>query len=246
MTQKELLDQFKTSILEKNISHAYLIESENQTSLDESVDGICQMIFCATSDNCGVCKNCKMFLSGNLSPLMIIGDGGRKIKKQEITELIYALNVGNIGEEQKKVYVIKNAELLGNDSGNALLKTLEEPPANVIAFLLTQNRHEVLPTIRSRCKIFFIDDEFTPLEKNELVDILNNNEKEKLFSLSARLRKTDRVEVQNILKDTLNKVVLKKHVELAANFYDAIYQIKKANNFNLILEDLFIKIFEVM
>ena len=53
-----------------------------------------------------------------------------------------------------KIAIIDESELLNEESGNALLKIIEEPPAKSIIFLLTENDNLLLPTIRSRCQVF--------------------------------------------------------------------------------------------
>ncbi|MFA6547386.1 MAG: hypothetical protein WCT11_00365 [Candidatus Magasanikbacteria bacterium] len=63
-----------------------------------------------------------------------------------------------------KVAIIDEAELLNEESGNALLKIIEEPPAKSIIFLLTENDSWLLPTIRSRCQIF----QFVPVSDEEI------------------------------------------------------------------------------
>lgn len=246
MTLQEVENQFKDFINDKNLSHAYLIESENQDSLNLISNKISKIIFCQNKNGCGECKNCKLIDSNEFYQLISIGDGVSRIKKQEVLDLILNLNTSSVSDDQRKVYIIKNAEQLGNESGNSLLKTLEEPPNGVTAILLSQSRHEVLSTIRSRCKLFFIDDNFEPLIENELVDIIRSKKKEKLFLLSSKMSKMEKGNVLNLLKDTLEKIILKDYLVLASDFYDAIYNIKKANNFSLIIEDLTIKIFEVM
>lgn len=65
-----------------------------------------------------------------------------------------------------RVTIIDEAELLNDESANALLKTLEEPPEKSIIFLLTENDQLLLPTIRSRCQLFY----FNLLSDQEIID----------------------------------------------------------------------------
>jgi DNA polymerase-3 subunit delta' len=246
MTKIELEKRFSNLVSEKNLTHAYLIESNNQTVLDELSLSIPKIIFCENANACDECKTCKLINENSFFQLITIGDGISKIKKLEILDLIFRINTSNISNDQRKVYVIKNAENLGNESGNSILKTLEEPPFGVTAILLSQSRHEVLSTIKSRCKLFFVDEEFVPLEQNDLADVIIEKNKEKLFLVSSKISKMQKSDALNILNDTLQKVILKNYLNLASDFYDTIYNVKKANNFSLNIENLFIKIFEVI
>jgi len=67
-----------------------------------------------------------------------------------------------------KVAIIDEAELLNEESGNALLKILEEPPQKCSIFLLTENDASLLPTIRSRCQVF----QFVPVDDKEIENFL--------------------------------------------------------------------------
>jgi DNA polymerase III gamma/tau subunit len=85
------------------------------------------------------------------------------VREQIIDQLIYTP-----GENGKRFIIIDQAHRLNKESANALLKSLEEPPANTIFFLLTHNLHSFLPTIISRCQVVGIP----PLGRKELSEIL--------------------------------------------------------------------------
>lgn len=133
----------------------------------------------AGSEPCGECGACRWFADGNhpdyravlpetLQPESSqLGDisadantdaGGAKsktapskvIKIGQIRALDVFFNVGT-HRAGRRVVVIYPADALNVDAGNALLKTLEEPPANTLFLLVTSRVNEVLPTIRSRC-----------------------------------------------------------------------------------------------
>jgi DNA polymerase-3 subunit delta' len=86
------------------------------------------------------------------------------VREQIIDQLIYTP-----GEKGKRFIIIDQAHRLNKESANALLKSLEEPPADTIFFLLTHNLHSFLPTIISRCQIVGI----SPLNRKELAKILD-------------------------------------------------------------------------
>lgn len=86
------------------------------------------------------------------------------VREQIIDQLVYTP-----GEKGKRFIIIDQAHRLNKESANALLKSLEEPPANTVFFLLTHNLHGFLPTIISRCQVVGVP----PLKRNELAQILN-------------------------------------------------------------------------
>lgn len=69
---------------------------------------------------------------------------------RELKEKLYQRSWSN----GHKVAIVDEAELLNDESGNALLKVLEEPPQKCVIFLLTENDEKLLPTIQSRCQVF--------------------------------------------------------------------------------------------
>ena len=69
-----------------------------------------------------------------------------------------------------KIAIIDEAELLNEESGNALLKIIEEPPSKSIIFLLTENDSLLLSTIRSRCQVF----QFSPVSEIEIEKIITS------------------------------------------------------------------------
>jgi len=70
-----------------------------------------------------------------------------------------------------KIAIIDEAELLNEESGNALLKIIEEPPSKSIIFLLTENDALLLPTIRSRCQLF----QFAPVSDIEIEELITSS-----------------------------------------------------------------------
>ena len=74
-------------------------------------------------------------------------------------------------EGKRKLFIISQAETLRNEAANALLKLLEEPPADLTIVLTTENIHQILPTIKSRCQLL----RFPRLSQGELAGIAREN-----------------------------------------------------------------------
>lgn len=106
-----------------------------------------------------------------------------KIKIEQIRELSRRINLSPHSSKYK-VAIINNIERLGKEAANALLKTLEEPPANSTLILIASSLEEVLPTIISRCQIM----RFYPVKEQELLNELKQSNiavSENLLMLTA-------------------------------------------------------------
>ena len=113
---------------------------------------------------CDECENCKEIASGN-HPDVIEIDAASNNGVDEVRNLIdkvkYAPTQGKY-----KVYIIDEVHMMSTGAFNALLKTLEEPPAHVVFILATTEPHKILPTIISRCQRF----DFMKLSLTEIVN----------------------------------------------------------------------------
>ena len=135
-------------------------------------------------DICNYCQNCKLINDNNTT---------------DILELDAASNNGvdnirNILENSKflpanlkyKVYIIDEAHMLSNNAWNAFLKTLEEPPTNVVFIFATTEVYKIPTTILSRCQCF----EFARLNTKQLENLLNRVAKEEKIKISPEAIKT--------------------------------------------------------
>lgn len=137
-------------------SHAYLLEVFDSDDDLDLILSFVKLIFCEkvnrVSDlNCGKCNLCNLIDKRNFPDLKIIDSNGKEIKKQQIIDLQEEFKTRAIFGE-KKVYIIKDADMLNSFAANTILKFLEEPEDNIVAILLTKNRFKVLDTIVSRCQ----------------------------------------------------------------------------------------------
>ena len=114
---------------------------------------------------CDRCSNCRKINSGSHPDVMTISveDEATQIKIGQVRRILEILNFQPL-EGLNKVFIIDPADLLNADAANALLKGLEEPPANTFFILITVNVHELLLTVRSRSQVY----NFTPLSLNEI------------------------------------------------------------------------------
>lgn len=143
------------------ISHAYLVEIDSYEQDFSYVMNFVKMILCNISyEELSDCV--QPILSqidlNNYPDIKVIEPDGNFIKKTQLLELQKEYsNRSLIGG--KRIYIIKNAEKLNAASANTILKFLEEPDDDIVAFLVTENRYHVLATILSRCQILTLKEE---------------------------------------------------------------------------------------
>ncbi|MBU5613195.1 DNA polymerase III subunit delta' [Geomonas azotofigens] len=156
--QDRAISVLKRSIALERVAHAYLFSGIEGCGKKKTALAMVQAVFCGKEDACGVCSSCRKIASGQHPDLHILEPDGAFIKIDQVRELQKELAYRPF-EAPKKACIIDGAEKLNLASGNALLKTLEEPPGNALMILITAERSAVLQTILSRCQTL----DFQPL-----------------------------------------------------------------------------------
>ncbi len=150
-------------IIEENrLPHSFLIEGGSFEIRKEFGEYIANAIVCeGESRPCGNCRQCSLFANGaNVDISYILPEDG---KKNILISAIRSLREDAFikpHSAQKRIFIIETAELMTEQSQNALLKILEEPPESVVFILLTPSRGQLLDTIVSRCSVFKLSDDF--------------------------------------------------------------------------------------
>ena len=159
--KEKFLNIIQNLISFNKISHAYLIEIDNYENDMKYINSFIKQILCHKQEkiiDCGECNVCRQIDSNTYLDLRIIEPDGVFIKKNQLLELQKEF-VNKSLLDNKRIYVIKEADKLNDASANTILKFLEEPEDNIVAILLTTNRYKVLETIISRCQILSLSDD---------------------------------------------------------------------------------------
>ena len=136
------------------LSHAYIISGPSREDVNALADTLAAALLCEGSSDrpCGACRSCRKTLRG-IHPDVITVD--RLEDKKEITvDQIRDVRADAVimpNEAARKVYIIHNADTMNAAAQNALLKSLEEPPAQAAFILAAENPSLLLLTVRSRC-----------------------------------------------------------------------------------------------
>jgi DNA polymerase III subunit delta' len=149
--QETAIAVLRRSISMGRVAHAYLFSGIEGCGKKKTALAFVQAVFCGKEEACGVCSSCRKIASGQHPDLHMLEPDGAFIKIDQVRELQKELSYRPF-EAPKKACIIDGADKLNPSSGNALLKTLEEPPGDALMILIAPERSNVLQTILSRCQ----------------------------------------------------------------------------------------------
>ncbi|MCH5166806.1 MAG: DNA polymerase III subunit gamma/tau [Erysipelotrichales bacterium] len=165
--QDHIKNILKNSIINNKIAHAYIFTGPRGTGKTSTAKIFSRTLNCINQNSgipCGECNNCINF---NTSPDVIEMDAASNNSVVDIREIVDNVAIAPTNSKYK-IYIIDEVHMLSNQAWNALLKTLEEPPANVIFILATTEIQSVPITVLSRCQRF----DFQRIDRSLIFDNL--------------------------------------------------------------------------
>jgi DNA polymerase III subunit delta' len=176
----------KTALSEHRLAHSFIFSGPDGVGKRQFALTLAKATNCGRidADSCDQCSTCHKIDAGDHIDVRIVNPDGAFIRIAQIRQLVGEANYRPF-ESRKRVFIIDPADAVNEQSANALLKTLEEPPETSLLILLTGRFQALLPTIRSRCQIHT----FTPLKIEEVESFLRAryNRPEAETRLIARL-----------------------------------------------------------
>ena len=157
-----------SAIKNKEFSHAYIIEGDKGTGKHTIARLASSAIMCQGNGDlpCGKCDFCRKILNDNCADVRFF-DAFKVDDVRKIKETLYESST----ECPYKIYIFNDAHKMNVKAQNALLISLEEPPKNVVFFLLCQDASYLLETIRSRAQLL----RTRPLDNKVIFDYVRNN-----------------------------------------------------------------------
>ncbi len=172
--QEHVTRTLRNAVARNQIAHAYLFCGPRGTGKTSAARILARAVNCRRGlqgEPCNACENCQALLSGRQLDLLIEIDGASNRGVDDVRQLRERLMQRPGGADltgRFKVYIIDEVHMLTQEAFNALLKSLEEPPAHVIFILATTDPQKVPATVASRCQRF----DFKPISLETLVSHL--------------------------------------------------------------------------
>lgn len=173
--QPRVREYLRASMKSGRVSQAYLFTGPAGSNKTLAAYAFARALLC-DGDPCGNCdactrSECRAIVRKTHPDVRYLApQGAQGYVVDQIREVVADVNLAPI-QSQRKVYILDRVDLLSTAAANAFLKTLEEPPADVVMILLGRTREGVLPTIVSRCQVVA----FRHIPSTEAAGILAQN-----------------------------------------------------------------------
>ena len=152
--QDHVVLALRNAVRDGRVAHAYLFSGPRGTGKTSTARILAKALNCTDlrdGEPCGVCPSCVEIARGTSLDVHEL-DAASNNGVDAMRDLVSRAALGSPGRQ--KVYIVDEVHMLSTAASNALLKTLEEPPAHVVFVLATTDPQKVLPTIRSRTQHF--------------------------------------------------------------------------------------------
>ncbi len=243
--QEQIKEHLQNALSTGKISHAYIINGEKSSGKEFIAKIFAMALQCEQEgvEPCNECRSCKQTLSKNQPDIIYVShEKPNTISVDDIRAQVNNDVAIKPYSSKYKVYIINEAEKMTPQAQNAILKTLEEPPAYAVILLLVSNMNSLLPTILSRCVTLNMKPVRDELIRKYLMEELQvpdykanvcvgfargNVGKAKLLASSE--------EFENIKAEALALLKYIKEMEMQ----EIVAAIKKINEYKLEIQDYF-------
>lgn len=181
--QPHVVQTLMNAVATKRIAHAYLFSGTRGVGKTTVARILAKALNCErgpTSHPCDTCENCREIAQGNSVDVIEI-DGASNTSVDDVREIRENVKFTPF-RGQFRVYIIDEVHMLSNSAFNALLKTLEEPPAHVVFVFATTEIHKIPATILSRCQHY----NFRRIARTEIIERLRHVAAQDQLTLDER------------------------------------------------------------
>lgn len=165
--QEHIKKILKNSVINNKIAHAYMFTGPRGTGKTSTAKIFARTLNCLEPKDGLPCRSCSNCVNFNTSPDVIEMDAASNNSVDDIREIVDNIGIAPTNSLYK-IYIIDEVHMLSNQAWNAFLKTLEEPPSNVVFILATTDIQKVPITVLSRCQRF----DFQRIDRNLIFDNL--------------------------------------------------------------------------
>ncbi len=241
--QEQIKEHLQNALTTGKVSHAYIINGEKSSGKEFIAKIFAMTLQCEQggTEPCNECRSCKQTLSKNQPDIIYVShEKPNSIGVDDIRAQVNNDVAIKPYSSKYKVYIINEAEKMTPQAQNAILKTLEEPPAYAVIILLVSNINTLLPTILSRCVVLNMKPVRDALVKKYLMEELQvpdykaevcvafargNVGKAKMLAASE--------EFENVKAEALSLLKYIKDMEIQ----EIVAAIKKINEYKLEVND---------
>lgn len=153
--QSKALSLLRRALAGGRLAHGYLFTGPEGIGKSTAARALAARLLCQAKGEgapCGRCPGCRKFAAGSHPDFVVVKPDGASIKINQIRELKRALSFPPF-ERGTRIVLIDDAQTMGREAGNSLLKILEEPPPDNLLLLIAADAEPMLDTIISRCQV---------------------------------------------------------------------------------------------